>query len=1235
VQGAFETNEEGVAAMVHLPGGSKAQLEPQELVVDVAVGGHGVELPDQLGHTEVAAQLARLALEAPMPCNIALFGPWGSGKTGICNMLEARVKQAGVKFARVDAFKHAEVPLRREFLAAVAKELGSDSENELKGLFDTEQKNRVEFNLRHYLPVVGALMVVLLIAALSCALAAWLPGGNFRRQFASYFVLRALPLAMAPAIVAGLLAATLGKTITVQSTRVAPSANDEFERIFNRVIDAAHKPRVVIFVDELDRCAPDEVTSTLDAIRTFLGNDKCVFVVAADQHVLETALRKASRQTTPLNETDPYYSSGAGYLDKLFGFQLHVPPAPPRRLTQYALGLVEDKHGLWDTLERDRVITALVPTHIRSPRRVKALINAFVLHYRVCLERLCAGDASSLAPRAQEVAKWCALRTEFPNFARDCSHDHRLLEVASQRALNSGWEPPPTYPTALVKRVEAYFSGTAAVDELVHVPDTEDGSAQSEHKVREVQGSQLEEYLRKTHKVPGPRADIIQLESQGEAFGLPAEEAAELERAAVDSNAELVAATVDRLPEHLRPKAVQLLVQVLREANGLEEENVGLCLLSLIDAQPELLSADVALRVAGAVSASGLVDLAGPARRGAYRVATLLPDSDDGQDLLDAALPDDEAQDPEQDQAAFGKLLIEQAPAWARRRLSWRRAAAEVLFTDEAALDALIALAGEARACVLRDLVFDLADAAVLPPPEPDPSAAEPAVRPRKPDADDERVASLSRIAEMLGNDPESQACVLMALVGLDERVQNVAPGTAVFDLLGTRVIPMPAAATPQLLTRVETRWPLEWSVWLGALAPGSVTEGQLAKLQKTLVRHAMNPKLANPDSTRQAVGALHDLSDVHGLPAMAAEVRSVLLPVVTVDPAEQERLLRTGTALVTLLVEESALSSDDAADIVVEAAAHALTSLGRVDMPDWLEQALDRSLLSHAGVDGVREVAAALASSGLEAELSNELRLRCACRLRLLGECAEAPIPYALLLDLRTTDAGRAARMAADWFEAFLDEGDVVSDVVAYFNGPLQASDDVDAALRRLVGRVDAENGRQLLGGLIALGPQMPRRETLQAVAEPLTPQAVADVLVAVAGQAGGPSGKDVVEAWSRLDVTNKAAAGSLVKQVWTPLLSTAEGVQEASQRLSLLKMASSPIQKAAVDALVERAQKWGLLSGVQPALEKAGYMTRTRRMWFLDQFKRVDLPPDSAEPVPPPPPPAAPPGASEDPSA
>jgi hypothetical protein len=122
------------------------------------------------------------------------------------------------------------------------------------------------------------------------------------------------------------------------------------------------------------------VVTTLKDLKTFLDEAHCVFVVAADREVLERALRSVE-QATPIRRDEPYYSTPGAFLDKIFQYQIALPPLRGGALTRYARSLVLDKKGLWADLRGDkastalldRVIYSLIPAHVRSPRRVKIL----------------------------------------------------------------------------------------------------------------------------------------------------------------------------------------------------------------------------------------------------------------------------------------------------------------------------------------------------------------------------------------------------------------------------------------------------------------------------------------------------------------------------------------------------------------------------------------------------------------------------------------------------------------------------------------------------------------------------------------------------------------------------------------------------------------------------------------------------------------------------------------------
>jgi hypothetical protein len=69
---------------------------------------------------------------------------------------------------------------------------------------------------------------------------------------------------------------------------------EEFRSEFSALMgseELRHLRRVVVLVDDLDRCLPDTVVDTLETIRLFLAVPKMAFVVAADERRVADALR--------------------------------------------------------------------------------------------------------------------------------------------------------------------------------------------------------------------------------------------------------------------------------------------------------------------------------------------------------------------------------------------------------------------------------------------------------------------------------------------------------------------------------------------------------------------------------------------------------------------------------------------------------------------------------------------------------------------------------------------------------------------------------------------------------------------------------------------------------------------------------------------------------------------------------------------------------------------------------
>ncbi|WP_158309713.1 KAP family P-loop NTPase fold protein [Saccharopolyspora spinosa] len=122
------------------------------------------------------------------------------------------------------------------------------------------------------------------------------------------------------------------KLLEDPKTKQAASGNDTAEAIidagrfraeFAKVVTTLEDvDAVVVFIDDLDRCLPETVVDTFEAIRLFLNTPKTAYVLAAAQAVVESAIDSRYPQ---LRRPDGA-GIGADYLEKMLQLKVAIPP---------------------------------------------------------------------------------------------------------------------------------------------------------------------------------------------------------------------------------------------------------------------------------------------------------------------------------------------------------------------------------------------------------------------------------------------------------------------------------------------------------------------------------------------------------------------------------------------------------------------------------------------------------------------------------------------------------------------------------------------------------------------------------------------------------------------------------------------------------------------------------------------------------------------------------------------
>lgn len=86
--------------------------------------------------------------------------------------------------------------------------------------------------------------------------------------------------------------------------------------------------RIVLFVDDLDRCQPEKIVDVLQAVHLLLAYPLFAVVVGVDQRALRQSLK--TQFSGLLTETDERPATPLDYLEKIFHVPFHLPPMDER-----------------------------------------------------------------------------------------------------------------------------------------------------------------------------------------------------------------------------------------------------------------------------------------------------------------------------------------------------------------------------------------------------------------------------------------------------------------------------------------------------------------------------------------------------------------------------------------------------------------------------------------------------------------------------------------------------------------------------------------------------------------------------------------------------------------------------------------------------------------------------------------------------------------------------------------
>ena len=325
-------------------------------------------LDDGLGFGATAKQLARVALQAQPPFTVALTGKWGAGKTSV--LRQAFATLGGEPIAQALPFGE---PLSdRAFdqdvgemwqklsyfgtksgdksgLSEEQLELGNLAERCLCVWYSPWQHQQADNPL---LPLLLEIKKQYNTLAKAKKITADISKGSGRIGItllekvidASLSIAAKNQIKIASGTSAEIAKAWQGNESELDQI----SDGQRFHLLFEEAIETLLRSRkgrfkfndaarLIIFIDDLDRCEESVIVQLLESIKLYLHSQRCVFILGIDPDAVLGALKRHWKERSE--------QSNAEYLEKLVQAQLEVPQ-PSTKLVRSLIEAQLSDHGI-------------------------------------------------------------------------------------------------------------------------------------------------------------------------------------------------------------------------------------------------------------------------------------------------------------------------------------------------------------------------------------------------------------------------------------------------------------------------------------------------------------------------------------------------------------------------------------------------------------------------------------------------------------------------------------------------------------------------------------------------------------------------------------------------------------------------------------------------------------------------------------------------------------------------
>lgn len=415
---------------------ARVEAIPEKFIQDYAASDRPLQRGDRdaLDFTPLAKSLSAFVRNAATkpPLTISVDGPWGSGKSSLMNLMCADLREFGFRAVWFNAWHNQK---EEHLLAALLQTVRLEAVPQIWDPSGIGFRIHLVWNRlrRYWFPVMLVVGLVVLLFLLD----------SWHHQTSGHYLLSDVPRFLPAALggtgkdagglfarmnqwpllgyLAGLIAiwpvvrklleafgtnpaallATISKGNRIADLDAQTSFRDKFAKEFRDVTQALGENRqLVVFIDDLDRCRPENVRDVLEAVNFLVSSGECFVVMGLERRSVGAAVglslkdiakemadeqnsqppeqkwnQAAAKDATPSGECKyqvPRNDDKDGlaarqryanqFLDKLINLEVPIPRLDPNK----AGGLFYDK--TLETDPNDKIVAALLDRRKRERR---------------------------------------------------------------------------------------------------------------------------------------------------------------------------------------------------------------------------------------------------------------------------------------------------------------------------------------------------------------------------------------------------------------------------------------------------------------------------------------------------------------------------------------------------------------------------------------------------------------------------------------------------------------------------------------------------------------------------------------------------------------------------------------------------------------------------------------------------------------------------------------------------